>query len=73
MAVCHSSVIGETKTYSLGFRVGVLGEFRGVFCFRFEVNLKFLFIEQIGEWVPWVPRGIPTLKRLKKYVIFDGI
>ena len=29
-----------------GFRVWGLGEFWGVFCFRFEVNLKFLFIEK---------------------------
>jgi hypothetical protein len=42
IAICHSSGIGETKTYSPGF-----GEFWGVFCFRFEVNLKFLFIEKI--------------------------
>ena len=33
---------GETKTYSPDF-----WEFRGVVCFRFEVNLKFLLIEQI--------------------------
>ena len=33
---------GETKTYSPDF-----GEFRGVVCFRFEVNLKFLLIEKI--------------------------
>jgi hypothetical protein len=43
MAICHSSGIGETKTYSPGFG---FGEFRGVFYFRFEVNLEFLFIEK---------------------------
>jgi hypothetical protein len=46
MAICHSLRIGETKTYSLGFGFGVQGEFRGVFYFRFQVNLKFLFIEK---------------------------
>ena len=33
MAICHSFGIGETKTYSPGFG---LGEFQGVFCFRYE-------------------------------------
>ena len=33
MAICHSSGIGETKTYFPGFG---LGEFQGVFCFRYE-------------------------------------
>ena len=45
IAICHSSGIGETKTYSPGFGFGV-GEFRGVFYFRFEFNLKFLFLEK---------------------------
>ena len=29
-----------------GLQVRGSGEFRGVFCFRFEVNLKFLFLEK---------------------------
>ena len=45
MAICYSSGIGKTKTYSPGFRLG-LGEFRGVFYLRFEGNLKFLSIEK---------------------------
>ena len=47
------------------------GEFRGVFCFRFEVNLNLLnsnhlgtgrgkLAGDLGERVPRVPRGIPT-------------
>ena len=42
MAICHSSGIGETKTYSPGFGFRVAG----VFYFRFEVNLKSLSIEK---------------------------
>ena len=43
IAICHFSEIRETNTYSPGFG---FGEFLGVFYFRFEFNLKFLFLEK---------------------------
>ena len=46
MAICHSSGSEETKTYSPRFGFGVRGNFGEFFYFRFEVNLKFLFIEK---------------------------
>ena len=49
IAICHSSGIGETKTYSPGFG---FGEFRGVFCARFEISFygkDFFFSEFFFE------------------------
>ena len=39
---------GSSKLTPIAQVLGLgCGEFRGVFCFRFEVNLKFVFIEKI--------------------------
>ena len=59
MAICHSSGIGETKSYSPG--LGFWGV-SGSICFRFEVKLNSNHWERgrekwLGERVPRVPRG----------------
>ena len=47
MAICHSSGIGETKTYSPGFGFREFWGISGSILFQIWSNLKFLFIENI--------------------------